>query len=88
MATDQPGNRMRIRLSEDRKRVVLNLLKAFYLEELDEELSSYQAERILEFFMKTLGPSVYNQAISDARAFMLGKLDDLDAEFYEPEDNS
>ena len=60
--------------------------KEFYSEELDEELSSYQAELMLEFFMKTLGPPVYNQAISDARAFMLGKLEDLDAEFYEPEE--
>ena len=34
-------------------------------------MSAYQAERLLEFFMKNLGPPVYNQAISDARAFML-----------------
>ena len=77
---------MRMRLSDDRKQAVLNLLTAFYLDEFDEELSSYQAERLLEFFMKNLGPPVYNQAISDARAFMLGKLDDLDSEFYEPEE--
>ena len=77
---------MRIRLSEDRQRAILNLFKAFYAEEFDEELSAYQAERLLEFFMKNLGPPVYNQAISDAHAFMLGKLDDLDVEFYEPEE--
>ena len=76
---------MKIHLSEDRERVVLNSLKAFYAEEFDEELSAYQAERLLEFFIKNLGPPVYNQAISDARTFMFEKLDDLDAEFYEPE---
>ena len=26
-----------------------------------------------------------NQGVQDARAFVLDKLDDLDAEFYEPE---
>ena len=77
---------MRIRLSDDRKKALLDLLTAFYAEEFDEELSAYQAERLLKFFMKNLGSPVYNQAISDARAFMLEKLDDLDSEFYEPEE--
>ncbi len=36
--------------------------------------------------MKALGPPVYNQAVQDARGFVQEKLDDLDAEFYEPED--
>ena len=49
---------MRIRLAEERKRAVLNSLKAFYLDEFDEDLSSYQAERILEFFVKTLGSPI------------------------------
>ena len=42
-------------------------------------------ERILQFFLEQLEPSVYNQAVQDARGFMQGRLDDLDAEFYEPE---
>ena len=54
--------------------------------EFDEQLSPYRAQRILDFFIKALGPPLYNQAISDARAFMSHKLDDLDAEFYQPED--
>ena len=50
------------------------------------ELSEFRAERLVDFFVGELGPPVYNQAIRDARAFLHGKLDDLDAEFYEPED--
>ncbi len=76
-----------IKLSEDRKRAVLHSLIRFYREDLDEELSEYQADRILEFFVKELGPPIYNQAIQDARSFVLTKMEDLDAEFYEP-DNS
>jgi len=41
---------------------------------------------LLEFFVKAMRPPVYNQAVQDARGFVQEKLDDLDAEFYEPED--
>ncbi|TDJ79548.1 MAG: DUF2164 domain-containing protein [Planctomycetota bacterium] len=77
---------MRISLSGDRRQAILASLVAFFAEEFDEELSVYRAERLLEFFVKALGPPVYNQAVQDARGFVQEKLDDLDAEFYEPED--
>lgn len=60
-------------------------MKKFYSEEFDEELSSFRGEQLLKFFVKTLGPPIYNQAISDARAFIQQKLDDLDVEYYESE---
>jgi uncharacterized protein (DUF2164 family) len=63
----------------------LLFLQQFFTEEFDEDLSLFQSERILEFFVANLGPTVYNQAIGDARKFMVDKLDDLDAEFYVPE---
>lgn len=74
---------MRIRLSADRRAAILAQLESLFLTEFDAELSAYRAERILDFFVKTLGPPVYNQAIQDAREFMLERLDDLDSEFYE-----
>ena len=86
MITIKTGSPMKIDLSEDRKQDVLKFLHELYTEEFDEELSSHRARRILDFFIKALGPPLYNQAIADARAFMSQKLDDLDAEFYQPED--
>ena len=61
-------------------------LKQYYVESFDEELSGFQAEGLLDFFVRELGPPVYNQAIGDALAFMQDKLSDLEGEFYEPED--
>ena len=78
-------NPTRIKLSTERRAKLLVGLKRLYTSEFDEDLSDFQAEQILSFFTKALGPSVYNQAIADARAFVAGKLDDLDAEFFEPE---
>jgi uncharacterized protein (DUF2164 family) len=72
---------MTIKLSDERHGDLLGKLSAFYLEIFDETLSEYQAERLLDFFIRKLGPEVYNQAIQDSRKFMLEKLEDLDAEF-------
>jgi uncharacterized protein (DUF2164 family) len=76
---------LRIKLCEERRAAILRLFTDHYREEFDEEISEFRAEKVVDFFVKTLGPSVYNQAIADARKFMLAKLDDLDVEFYESE---
>lgn len=86
MDTPQSGNRMEINLNEDRKKAILAKLGAFYAKDFDEDLSPFRAEQLLDFFVKVLGPPIYNQAVTDARAFIMAKLDDLDAEFYAPEE--
>ena len=55
---------------------------ALFREEFDEELSEFRANAVLELFVKTLGPSVYNQAVQDVRAHLQGRLDDLEGEVY------
>ena len=81
------GDPMKITLSEDRQKAILDRLIDFYSREFDENLSPFRARRLLDFFVEALGPPLYNQAVGDARAFMLEKLDDLDAEFTFPEKN-
>jgi uncharacterized protein (DUF2164 family) len=85
MADFKSSEPLRIKLSEERRAAILRLFKDAYREEFDEEISDFRAEKVIDFFVRTLGPSVYNQAIQDARKFMLAKLDDLDVEFYETE---
>lgn len=76
---------MQIQLSEDRKEALIRSLSRFYSTEFDEDLSQYRAQQLLDLFIKELGPSVYNQAIQDARGFMQEKLDDLEGDVYIPE---
>lgn len=71
---------MTISLSEERREQLILGMKGFYLEEFDEEISAFRAERLLDFAIRSIGPHVYNQAVQDARAFMQRKLDDLDGE--------
>lgn len=77
---------MRVCLTEDRRARVLSLLKDLFAESFDEELSDFRAKELLDFFVRELGPPVYNQAIQDARAFLLDKLEDLEGEVYETDE--
>lgn len=77
---------MRVKLSEERRRDLIQSYQAFCRTEFDDDVSELKAERILDYFVERLGPPVYNQAIRDAHVFLQEKLQDLEGEFYEPEE--
>ena len=73
---------MEISLNDERRSEFLNALQALFAEEFDETLSEFRADAILNLFLNTLGPAVYNQAVQDVRNHLQTKLDDLDGEVY------
>ena len=73
---------MSIQLSDDRRQRLISGLRAFYKNDFDEDLSTFRAEQLIDYFVKALGPDVYNQAVQDTRAFMQARLDDLEGEVY------
>ena len=76
---------LRIRLSDERRAALLRALKDYTTAEFDEPLSDFRAEGLLDFFIRELGPPVYNQGVRDAAAFVQSKLTDIDGEIYETE---
>lgn len=76
---------MTIQIDDDRRAALLSRIQSFFREEFDEELSDFRAATLLDFFVGALGPQVYNQAVQDARGFMLRRLEDLEGDVYEPE---
>lgn len=77
---------MRIRLSDERRADLVKRIQAYCREHFDDDVGELRAGLLLDFFVKELGPPVYNQAIKDAHDFVAEKLVDLEGEFYEPED--
>ena len=73
----------KIQLSEEAKARLLYEIKGFYQSEFDEDISDYKVERLFDFLIKKIGSPIYNQAIQDARAYMMTKLDDLEGDLYE-----
>ena len=76
---------MRIRLSPERRAMLLSAIKRYFAAEFDEPLSDFRAEGLFEFFVRELGPPVYNQGVRDAAGFMQEKLADIEGEIYERE---
>ncbi len=77
---------MRIRLKPEQREVMLKSIRLFFDEELTREVSRFQAEALLDFFVRELGAPVYNQAIRDAQSSVQEKVLDLEGELYEPEE--
>jgi uncharacterized protein (DUF2164 family) len=76
---------MTIELEKETQVRLATSIKRFFLEELDEDIGDLKAELVLEFFTREIGPSVYNQAMSDAQAYIVDKASDLVDVRYEPE---
>jgi uncharacterized protein (DUF2164 family) len=82
MANQSP---MRIRLSPERRASLLSAIKEHFSAEFDETLSDFRAQGLLDFFVRELGPPVYNQGVRDASSFIQERLADIEGEVYEQE---
>ncbi len=76
---------MEIKLTEDRLKLMAEKVQAYFRDEHDDSIGELKAELIVEFFIKSLGPQIYNQAIDDAHTFIQDKLIDLEGILYIPE---
>jgi uncharacterized protein (DUF2164 family) len=76
----------RIKLSDERRSDLVAMIQHFVSSEFEQTLSEFQAQQLLDFFVRHLGAPVYNQAVQDVRTFLQDKVADLDVEFYEPEE--
>jgi len=54
-------------------------LQQYFAGNMDEPIGDLKAGLLLDFFLSELGPSVYNQAIADARGFFEERTADLAA---------
>lgn len=72
---------MKIKLSSGQKELLRQKLIAMFLDDFDEELSDFKADQILDAFIEKLGPAIYNAAIEDMKAYLLGRIEDIDALF-------
>ena len=76
---------MRIRLSPERRSILVEAIQRHFTDEFDESLSEFKAEALLDFFVGELGPPVYNQGVRDAAGFIAGKLADIEGDVFEVE---
>ncbi|MDZ4675554.1 MAG: DUF2164 domain-containing protein [Gemmatimonadota bacterium] len=76
---------MAVTLSPDAQKQALASIQRFCAQALEADISDIQARLLLAYFLKEVGPSVYNAGVSDAQTFLRDRLADLEATCYEPE---
>ena|SRR5207249_6529491 len=58
---------MAIDLSQEVRKQLRASIKRYALENLEQDIGDLKADMLLEYFLKEIGPTVYNQAISEHR---------------------
>ncbi len=76
---------MSIKLTKDSEKYLIGSIKRFFAENMDDEIGDLKAASVLEFCVREIGPSIYNQAIADAQAYFQEKAVDLSGSRYEAE---
>ena len=74
-----------VTLSDAARKQAVAALQDYFRDNLDDEIGDLKAGLLLDFILSELGPSVYNQAIADARAFFEERTSDLAAICYRDE---
>ncbi len=74
-----------IKFSAEEKALLVDKLKRYFSDELDQDLGQFDAEFLLDFISSELGAVYYNQGLQDARLVMQAKLEQIDDAIYEIE---
>lgn len=76
---------MTIKLNKEVQERLTGSIRRYAAKNLDEEMGELKARLLLDFCLQEIGPSIYNQAIADAQAYMLEKSAEIDAHCYQAE---
>jgi uncharacterized protein (DUF2164 family) len=68
-----------ITVPEDARKQAVAALRADCADHFDEEVGDLKASLLFDFVLTELGPTSYNQAIADARAYFEERVGDLAA---------
>ena len=68
---------MAIKLQKDAEKRIIGSIRKFFADELETDIGDLKAHLVLDFFLKEVSPTVYNQAVKDAQSYFQDKVSDL-----------
>lgn len=66
-----------IKFSREEADGLVHKIKAYVGSELGQDIGSFEAEFLLEFFAKEVGPYFYNRGLADAHTLFLERTEEL-----------
>ena len=76
---------MTIELPREVRAEAIKSIERYFEVHMQERIGNIQAGALLTFFIKEIGPSIYNKAIADAQERMQMRAAELDIECHEDE---
>ena len=76
---------MSFELSKDQHKEAVTSIIRYFRERREEEIGNIVATGLLDFLLEEIGPSIYNQAVTDIQNRMQMHVSDIDIEFHQQE---
>lgn len=74
-----------VKFSRDETDRIVAKIKGYFEEELGQEIGGFEAEFLLEFLGKEVGPYFYNRGLSDAHTLFLERTEEIGYQIQELE---
>lgn len=72
-----------IELPKKSKADAILSIERYFADQLDQRIGNITATGVLCFFLEEIGPSIYNQAVSDVQRSLLPRINELEARIQE-----
>jgi uncharacterized protein (DUF2164 family) len=76
---------MAIKLQSDSEKYLIGSIKRFFAESMNDDIGDLKASLVLDFCMREIGPTIYNQAIADAQTYFQDRASELGGVRFEAE---
>ena len=76
---------MNIEFTKQEKELLVQKLKHYFTNELDQDIGQFDAEFLLDFFGKEIGVYYYNRGLIDAQDIFKSRVDSITDAIYELE---
>ena len=74
-----------IKFGSDEKAQMVKKVQGYFEKELDQDIGRFDAEFLIDFLTKEMGPFFYNKGLQDAQAVVSSKSDEIVDAIYELE---
>lgn len=80
-----PGCPMTIELSREVRQQAVSSIERYFEANMEEKIGNIAAAALLNFFVEEIGPSIYNQAVSEVQERLSARIAEIDIEIHEDE---
>ncbi len=75
----------KLQFSDEEKNQIVKKVKMYFQEELDQDIGSFDAEFLIDFFAEEIGAYFYNRGLYDAQILFASKVEEVSDSIYELE---